>query len=239
MLKSRQNRFEEWYNIYVEKFLPRYALLPLITCFLWNCIVYWFSMLVTGSFPHHDLTTSFDMAVPFRSEWVSIYILSFPFWALSYILTARGTDRSFFFRFVTADIISRLVCGVIFFLFPTTNVRPEVAEGGFWNFVMAFIYFVDEPTNLFPSIHCLVSMMSWLGVRKADNLSKTYKAGTLVFAVLIFASTQLTKQHYILDVLGGIAVALACYAFSMRTDIYKAFMGVFDKAERRLFCSEN
>lgn len=230
-----RNKFGNWYNAHLERYLPRYAFFSLIGCFAWNCMIYWFTMYVGADFYHHDLTMAIDRSIPFCPAWASVYVLSYPFWILSYWLTARGTGRAFWFRFVTADMLARVVCGVIYLLFPTTNLRPDILGDGIWDWVMGWIYAMDQPTNLFPSIHCLASLMSYLGVRKAEGLSKGYKAATLIFAMLIFLSTQFTKQHYMADVAGGIGVALICYGIAMRTQLYKVLMRGFEKLDCKAF----
>ena len=100
---------------------------------------------------------------------------------------------------------------------------------------MDFIYFMDEPYNLFPSIHCLASLMCYLGIRKCDDIPRWYKAATLLFAILIFASTQFTKQHYIVDVVGGVAIALICFAISLHTNGYLRLMACFERLNQKVF----
>ena len=92
---------------------------------------------------------------------------------------------------------------------PTTNFRPEVEGSGFIPFVMRFIYWIDTPTNLFPSIHCFVA---WLGTRyiyECRSLRHRALTGVLctIGTLLVFASTLFTKQHVLLDVISGIVVA--------------------------------
>lgn len=235
MNNIRLNRIGEWYNARLEQYLPRYAFFSLIGCFVWNCVVYWVTMVAGANLEHENLTTAFDRAVPFCPAWVSVYVLSYPFWAVSYWLTAKHTEKDFWFRFVTADTLAKLMCGVIFLLFPTTNIRPEILGDGVWDKLMSLIYTLDEPVNLFPSLHCLSSLMSYLGVRKARNLSGTYKGGTLAFAVLVFLSTQFTKQHYVVDIAGGVVVALLCYGLAVRTSLYHRLTRFYEKLDRKIF----
>ena len=63
-----------------------------------------------------------------------------------------------------------------------------------------------SPTNLFPSIHCLVSWFCAIGLR-GTRVSTWYKVFSYAFAIAVCISTQLTKQHYIVDVFGGILLA--------------------------------
>ena len=181
----------------VEKLIPKYAVISLVFCFAWNCFVYWTTQFLCAGRRHFDLTTDFDRWVPVQSWWVLIYVASFAFWVICYILIARFNDREFWFRFVTADLLSRTICGVIFVVFPTMNTRPVL------------------------------------------KMSRVAKGGVLAFALLIFASTQFTKQHYISDVISGVVLALLCYSIAMKTDIARPVRKVFERINEKVFGDAN
>jgi membrane-associated phospholipid phosphatase len=95
------------------------------------------------------------------------------------------------------------------------------AEPGFFNQLLATVYAADGSTlafNLFPSYHCLISLYCYLGVRKQPEISKGFQVYSLVMVVLICLSTLFTKQHYIIDMIGGLGISLACYALMHRLD---------------------
>ena len=76
-------------------------------------------------------------------------------------------------------------------------------------YIVRFIYSVDAPVNLFPSIHCLES---WCCIRaaykmnfKTEKRTNYYRVATILMSLGIFASTLFIKQHVIADVFGGIA----------------------------------
>ena len=77
---------------------------------------------------------------------------------------------------------------------------------GFCEWLVRFIYQMDAPVNLFPSIHCLES---WCAIHAAfamKKMPKWYRLVTVVMSLGVFASTLFIKQHVILDMFGGIAV---------------------------------
>lgn len=51
----------------------------------------------------------------------------------------------------------------------------------------------------------------------------------MVFAILVCVSTQVTKQHYIIDVFGGIILAEVCYLIGKKTNLYQGLWKVFEK----------
>lgn len=201
---NKLSGFKPFYDRKFGAILPWWALWPLLGCFVLNCVVYWFTQWLMEGAYHYDLTLPVDRALPVSSWWVSIYILSYGFWALNYILIGRQS-REACYRLAFADYISKIVCGIIFIALPTTNVRPELGHG-FWDTMLGFIYEMDSPTNLFPSIHCLVSWLCFVGLR-GTKIPLWYRLVSAGCAIAICASTQFTKQHYIVDVVGGIALA--------------------------------
>lgn len=219
----------------INKIIPYWVWLPLLGCFFLNGFVYWSTQkLMAGSY-HYDFTTSFDRSVPLMPEWVSVYIFSYFFWTANYIIIARESKEKCA-RLVTADFIAKIICGIIFIIIPTTNIRPAL-EGGFWDQCLEIIYSFDQPFNLFPSIHCLVSWICFAAIRDSKTVGKWYKTFSLIFALAICASTQFTKQHYIVDVVGGIFLAeIALYAtgFKIRdVRIRDKLMNGFDKLTNR------
>ena len=195
----------------LRKIIPTYAILPLLLTGLMNLLAYQGAKLVqlfTGYAHALDMTTSLDRAMPFQPAWVLVYIGTFVFWIYQYTTVARESPSKAY-RLATADFIAKLICLVFFIALPTTNVRPTVEGNGFIPFVMRFIYWVDTPTNLFPSIHCFVA---WLGTRyiyECKSLRHRVLTGILctIGTLLVFASTLFTKQHVLLDVVSGVAVA--------------------------------
>lgn len=240
MRRGIRYTWNRWYEAHFARWIPAYAFFSLLACFLWNCLIYWGTQQTIEGFglELHDLTTPLDRQVPFQPAWVSIYVLSFPFWAVSYILTARENSREDWFRFVFADMLAKLICGIIFIIFPTTNIRPEITGDGFWDHLMSLIYHLDPPLDLFPSIHCLTSVMCWLGIRKCERIPHWYRDFTLLFAVMIFASTQFTKQHYLVDILGGTAAAAGCFALSGRCGGFRTVEDFLDRLNLKIFGTE-
>ena len=214
--------------------VPQYAVFPLLSCVILNFIVYTGTDLLAGSWKHYDLTLPLDRAVPVIPGFVTVYLGCYVFWIVNYILIARqGEDHCI--RFVTADMLSRLVCAFFYLVLPTTNVRPVLSGGGIWETLLGMVYGVDDPTRLFPSIHCLVSWFCYIGIRGRKNVPKAYRAFSCLFALLVCASTQFTKQHYIVDVIGGILLAEGMYRLAFHTQLYRFPKRVFDMLERKYF----
>lgn len=196
--------------LHIRHLIPSYAAFPLFFALLWNQAVYYGARIATASFPHYDLTTYFDRLIPVVPFFTSIYFLAFPFWAAGYILSVR-ISRDQAMTLLCGDFLSKGVCLVFFLLFPTTNIRPEIAGRGIWETLLLWLYQTDSPDNLFPSIHCLVSWLCFAGIRRQPTIPLPCQAATLFMALLVFLSTLFTRQHMIADVLGAIVIGEACY----------------------------
>jgi len=95
--------------------------------------------------------------------------------------------------------------------------------------LVRFVYWFDSPTNLFPSIHCLMNWMCYLGVRDAPNAPRGAKTGLLIFAFAVFLSTLTMKQHFIVDVFAGVAVAELCYRIAGTQAVRRVYADAADQ----------
>ena len=217
----------------LTRILPAYGVFPVIFSFVFNCLVYSGSRMIAGGWYHHNIETGVDRSIPFVPEFLVIYFGCYVFWAVNYILIARQ-DRRSVYQFFTGDFISRCVCLVSFLAFPTTNTRPLITGSGLWNQAALWLYSIDAADNLFPSIHCLVSWFCYLGIRGRKEIPRWYQRMSMVIAVLVFASTLLTKQHVIVDVAGGILLAEFCFFIGRKTDLYRIYERFGSRIEQKI-----
>ena len=217
----------------LTRILPAYGVFPVIFSFVFNCLVYSGSRMIAGGWYHHNIETGVDRSIPFVPEFLVIYFGCYIFWAVNYILIARQ-DRRSVYQFFTGDFISRCVCLVSFLAFPTTNTRPLITGSGLWNQAALWLYSIDAADNLFPSIHCLVSWFCYLGIRGRKEIPRWYQSVSMVIAILVFASTLLTKQHVIVDVAGGVLLAEFCFFIGRKTDLYRIYERLGSRIEQKI-----
>lgn len=229
-----ETRFGKWYRRHIGRVIPPYGVISLVCCFILNSAIYTGTQLLLADVERHDFTSDIDNMIPFVKEWIIIYVICYVFWAVNYILVTHEGKEAWF-RFAASDMLSRIVCLAFFILLPTTNTRPEITDMDFTGRIIQFIYDVDKPTNLFPSIHCLVSWFCFVGIRRSRRIPFWYKCFSCIFALLVCASTQFTKQHYLIDIFGGLFLAEICYLLTTITDIYKPFMRFFMRINEKVF----
>lgn len=196
---------------FLRKLIPEHAILPLlitgITLILSYQLAKWVQ-LFTHNANAMDVTLSIDGYFGFQPVWVAVYFGSYFFWIWQYLLLVRESPK-LACTMAAADIVAKGICLVLYLALPTTNVRPEVTGNGIFPFLMRLLYTIDTPTNLLPSIHCLVPWMGtrYLMERKTMKHKKLVCLISLVGTFMVFASTLYTKQHVVLDVIAGVAVA--------------------------------
>ena len=160
-----------------------------------------------------------DDHIPVVSIFVVIYLFSYVFWIFGPII-ASLTKKENFLNYIIGLSVAYIIGFLIFVFAPTYMDRT--AEGllsiatkpGFFNQLLNTVYSSDGSAlafNLFPSYHCLISLYCYLGIRKRDEVSKGIRVYSLIMAMLICMSTVLTKQHYFIDIIGGLSISIICY----------------------------
>lgn len=204
-----------------DKYLPPYCRWPLLIILVCNMLAYFIpGKLVPLATEPFGLATAWDTALPFCSFFILFYVLAYVQWFGSYIYHC-GRNRELCYRMVAASVIAKAVCVLFFVLMPTTIQRPEVTGGGVFEWGVWFIYRMDTPVNLFPSIHCLESWMCLRMALRDRPQPRWYVAAQLILTLLVFASTVLIKQHFLVDIAGGVAVAELALLLSGPTGLWR------------------
>jgi len=164
----------------------------------------------------YDLTLPIDLKIPLIPAFIIIYLGWFFFLAIEYISVSKDIDS--YDKFLTASAIGGAVCFVLFVVYPVEMVRPEIPQTGLFVPLMNVTYSADHPVNLFPSMHCFASWMCFISNRAKQAGSKFRVAISLSMTILICLSTLFVKQHIVLDVVSGIALAELCYAVARIRD---------------------
>lgn len=100
------------------------------------------------------------------------------------------------------------VAGVVFLLFPGQLGFPRPAHVPGYNGIYHFIYLVDYPHNLVPSLHIVFStLIIWVLMERASAAGRWFYAAWLL---VISVSVVLVHQHHLADVLGGYILAWLC-----------------------------
>ena len=190
--------------------LPKFCRIPLIFTVILNFSVYWGSRAIAGNWYHHNIETPVDAMIPTVYWTVLIYFGCYIFWIINYIYNAR-MSKEHCYIFLGTDWIGKVICFILYVAYPTTNTRHQIVGDGIWAELMRLLYRIDEADNLFPSIHCLVSWICYIGIRGNKKVPLAFRVFSCIMALAVCISTLTTKQHVIYDVVAGIALAEAGY----------------------------
>ena len=207
----------------LNKILPKYGIIPLATLLIVAGITYYGTRLITAGMVHYDITLALDDLIPFRAEWIVVYVLTYVYWILCFYAILRDS-KQLCYRIYSAEIMGKAVCILCFLLLPCTLVRPTPGDG-FFDSIVKWIYAADgaQADNLLPSIHVFNSWLCGRGILKCKRVPLPAKAAAVLFVPLICASTVLVKQHVVLDVAGGIVLAEGCLLAAKRIRSERAF----------------
>ncbi len=153
-----------------------------------------------------DLSLPLDDRIPFRPVWIVIYVLAFVSWAVTFFLLFRQR-KEHVYRNSAAYLLTLLLTGTVFMLVPGAMERPEVPGKDFFSWLTRFVYFMDQPNNLFPSLHVICSYYCWRAIWDTEGIPLWYRRFNFLFLLLVCASILLVKQHVFVDIPSGVLVA--------------------------------
>lgn len=161
------------------------------------------------------LRTPLDDAIPFW-PW-SVYLYSWAYTSTLYpVFVVRNTNL---FRRVALAFAAVTVLSMPFFaFFPVTSVglRPDPSTLDprvFVEWGVRVTYAIDAPVNLFPSLHLAFATLAALSAGAARPLYG-WLALPMVAAIAVSICTM--KQHFVVDGVFGLVLALAAWALIIR-----------------------
>lgn len=184
----------------------RYLLLLVV------CYTAWVPLYFLTGWIGEQRGAAFDPALPVDAIWpfvpeaVFVYLLAYVI-VVALFLIRRST---LFLNYAYLNfIVMNLAAFFIFALLPAAGPSRSDLPGEV-PALLAFMFEVDVQWNAFPSLHVanpvLIMLLSFRE-RGVDRIS----VGLLGIAVAISLSTLLVRQHYLLDVIGGIALAVLVF----------------------------
>jgi membrane-associated phospholipid phosphatase len=158
--------------------------------------------------PAHALWLPGERAVPFVPEFEFLYVLAY---FAPLVAVFRLPDARAFARLLAAVGITLAVAYATYLVFPVYLARPPLAVHSLATFLL-WLEYHDPSYNHFPSLHVATAWLFYFACRPALRWSRLLVA----LLVGISVSTLLVKQHYLVDVLYGVALAWVAWAWSAR-----------------------
>lgn len=166
---------------------------------------------VGHSFEHRvDLMLPVDHWIPFWPWTLVIYYSMY----LLFLTAAWFSDRETFVRGIAALLVLSALSFVSFAVLTSHYPRPDPAtiESPLWRGMFEALFAADSPANTFPSLHVGCSTIAAMMLTRGRPRFRWF----WLWAGAISLSTLTVKQHYVLDVVGGVALAVAVDHASLR-----------------------
>ena len=179
-------------------------------------LVWFFTLDWTITDPAYIIHSPLDDRIPF-CEW---FIFPYCSW---FLLLAGVTGLLWWFDTASYDKLCLTMfsgmtfCLILYMILPNgVDLRPTAAEVGRDNVamdLMQLIWMADASNNVCPSIHCQSSGCMALAFAHSRLAAGRpwLKALAYGWAGLICVSTVFTKQHSVIDVFCGLALAAVWY----------------------------
>jgi hypothetical protein len=100
--------------------------------------------------------------------------------------------------------VNSILAGLIFVLWPTSGVAQQPTIGGVSGLLWTALLTVDRPVNFLPSLHVANACICGFAMGREPN---AWRYVAPIWALLIVVSTLTTKQHFVVDLPAGAALA--------------------------------
>ncbi len=150
-----------------------------------------------------NLLTMLDQAIPVVPIFVIPYISLQPYVYATLALFLLFRTRHFQSACL-AMITVWFISYAFYYWLQSEVIRPVLSGADIFSRLVMKVYSLDHPYNDFPSLHTSLSTIlaiHWVKINKPAGIALG------IWTVLIVASTLLIKQHYIPDVIFGLALA--------------------------------
>ncbi|HYR33659.1 MAG TPA: phosphatase PAP2 family protein [Burkholderiales bacterium] len=144
-----------------------------------------------------------DAAIPYVPATIWIYLTQFLLLPGSIVLARDDDDRS---RAFYAMLVATALAAAVFVLWPTQLERQSPPAQGLMGFAWSALYFSDTPNNCLPSLHVALAALAGCVLWRSG-----WRLTAVLWPSLIALSTLTTKQHVLIDVAGGLALAAVAW----------------------------
>jgi membrane-associated phospholipid phosphatase len=148
------------------------------------------------------LQTPLDRALPVVPVFAIPYVSLIPYIGVSLLAFLFLRVRVYRSAAITMIIVWFISYACYFFL-QSYVARPNITGTDPFSAIVRSIYAGDRPYNDFPSLHTSLSTIITIHWWRVD---RRIGIAAAIWTGLIIVSTVLVKQHYIADVIGGLAL---------------------------------
>lgn len=156
----------------------------------------------------YDFLSPVDESIPFIPDFIWIYHMLVP---MIVVTLYRTEDKKEFFVAFWSLCFASFFANLCYYAIPSFYPYPVFVPETWAEHLTLLTHQIDGSSNTFPSSHVAFSFVLSLSQLHSRSATQIKKALYSSFAVLTAIATLVLKQHYIIDVLGGVTLALLSF----------------------------
>ena len=199
----------------MKKFIKKIELKPLLISVglvIFQSIFFFASKIIQST--PHLLSSSIDDKIPFNL----LVMIPYCIWYLLLFIVPYyyyKKDKNTLCKYIVSYALCVILAAIVFSVYPTTLIRPELENTNILNMITNLIYYIDTPAlNCLPSLHCAISMLFILSSFTSKKVTKDFRYVVSFFGVLIMIATLFVKQHVLIDLVAGDILMTITYIFA-------------------------
>ena len=153
-----------------------------------------------------------DALIPIWPAWVAAYAACYPLWLAAFLFAAWKMESRLFRALMAACYLTFSLGILTFVLFPTYVDLPTLTGTDVFSELLRQIQIAGGRYDALPSGHIYITALLALFYSLWHPRLRWL---WIVILVIISLSTLFTGQHYILDVVTGLAVGWVGYRFGL------------------------
>ncbi|AWH87834.1 phosphatase PAP2 family protein [Limnobaculum parvum] len=166
-------------------------------------IINWFTSTRTNFFTFY---VAAELAIPFIPVFVWFYLSMYLVFMLPVFFLNSSELKRLAYELITVTIVG----AIIFLLFPAQlGFIRQLPESDIYREIFEYIFSLDQPHNLVPSLHVAYSVTIVLAIVQHSRSLVRY--GLLIWLSGLILSTVFTHQHHLLDILTGALLSFFTY----------------------------
>ena len=196
-------------NPAAKSIFRRYFIFMLIFYAVWIALYYFTGWIGSLRGPAFSAELAIDAHIPLIAWFQPIYLLCY---VVTLGLFLISLDPDFLNRAFLTFIVANGIAFVFFLVFPVLGPARDsiTSDASAMHSLLIFNQVMDTRYNAFPSLHVTNPWLVALLACREHGLSWQSVLFTFV-AILISIATLFVKQHYLLDVVGGLLLALVTF----------------------------
>ena len=168
----------------------------------------------------HLIHSLADDRIPFCQYFIIPYVLWYFFLIGTVIYFALSCpSKKEYYQYLGTLGIGMTLFLLISYIYPNgQNMRPDLTGDGIFISAIRFLYKIDTPTNIFPSMHVFNATASCVALFQNERCrrNRTFTVAQIVLTVSIVLSTMFLKQHSVADVMTALILNILCYQLFYR-----------------------